>query len=743
MATGLEIIGAVCALYQVIHISTGIISECKAVYDGESTTLDDMEEHVKNLAEACDLTRARCETMGPSEKLPDAGKRVQKTASKCRASAQALLCELRYVKEKQESSDCMGAVAYVVRSKFYCKKIERMEARFKNDQQELQTILQFEILSQNKVKTYVEMKGFENLEKDIRILIDQGSKGHFGLQRFIEAKQEATNKLIVQECAKVQQLIKGHFTTERTEAQRNEFLQSFRYPEMRQRYNDVLDSSEASFDRVFASYKRLTANDNDSGISEEERSHSITDTRDEVEADLQLTDGFDGEREGYESIDLVWSNFIKCLGSSDSLFCIRGKPGSGKSTLIKFIVDNPNTQLLLHQSNPEAIIFSHFFWKIGSSAQNTIKGLLCSLVYQLLRASQELLELAMSRHGASPYLSPHDWPVKDLKDMLYWLLENLSRAICLFLDGLDEVANADGLDKLTEVIEEILNFPQPKFAFLAGQRSGPEMISVVHRTLRPFLLSKKIGIAAYQHLTSTLVCKAQGVFLWTCLVLRSLKEGIMNGDSVQSLIERLDQLPSEIHDLVWKSGLITLEEVAPNRVCFPREKFFSVFVEIKLSYLITCLFSILKPFLKKRTTIIRIKRLSPDLEESLPRVRLIFNQDKSELWTCERVTSQKGCKQLVSNLFALGSSEQQTKAYIEKDTRYTNEVSGFIWSLTRDLNAEICDLESAMLSLAAEKLHVCTYEEAVFPPPYRIIGKRRFAKGWPYLRMAEELAPLL
>ncbi|EWZ32277.1 hypothetical protein BFJ66_g3350 [Fusarium oxysporum f. sp. cepae] len=145
MTTGFEIVGTVCALYQLIQASTGFISECKTVYDGEPTTHHNIKEHAENLAQACDLTWARYETMSSSERLSDAERRVQKTARKCHTSAQALLGELRYMTDKQKCNDCMGAVAYVVKSKLH-RKIERIEAGFKNGQQELQAILQSEIL---------------------------------------------------------------------------------------------------------------------------------------------------------------------------------------------------------------------------------------------------------------------------------------------------------------------------------------------------------------------------------------------------------------------------------------------------------------------------------------------------------------------------------------------------------------------------------------------------------------------
>lgn len=146
MSTGFEVVGTAVALYQLINASAGLISEFKAVCDGEPTANDHLDEHVKNLTKASALTQARYKAMSSLEKLSDGEKRVQKTAEECQASAQALLGELRYVKKSLESKNCLGVVAYVVKPKVHRKKIERMDAWFKNDQQELQTILRSEIL---------------------------------------------------------------------------------------------------------------------------------------------------------------------------------------------------------------------------------------------------------------------------------------------------------------------------------------------------------------------------------------------------------------------------------------------------------------------------------------------------------------------------------------------------------------------------------------------------------------------
>ncbi|PNP74555.1 hypothetical protein FNYG_12178 [Fusarium nygamai] len=334
MSTGIEVVGTVVALYQLINASAGLISEFKAVCDGEPTANDHLEEHAKNLTQACALTQARYKTMSSLEKLSDGEKRVQKTAEKCQASAQALLGELRYVKKSLESKNCMGVVAYVVKSKVHRKTIERMDARFNNDQQELQTILQYEILSQDKAMQYLQKEEFEDLAADIQILIKQVSEGFFGLEGFIKAQHKATNKiietrldatdnLIVHGVAKLQQGIKEHFTT----AQRKEFLESFRYPEINKRYNEVLDPSEACFDRVFASYENTTRSHNISVLLEGDSGHFSSEASEGGRRDSDLSDI---EIDELRSIDRSWSNFIEWLRSSDPSFCVRGKPGRVK-----------------------------------------------------------------------------------------------------------------------------------------------------------------------------------------------------------------------------------------------------------------------------------------------------------------------------------------------------------------------------------------------------------------------------
>lgn len=61
------------------------------------------------------------------------------------------------------------------------------------------------------------------------------------------------------------------------------------------------------------------------------------------------------------------------------LLWIKGKPGSGKSTLMNFIVANA------HKMKGDVVIISFFFNARGEDLEKSTLGMYRSLLYQLLR----------------------------------------------------------------------------------------------------------------------------------------------------------------------------------------------------------------------------------------------------------------------------------------------------------------------------------------------------------------------
>lgn len=89
--------------------------------------------------------------------------------------------------------------------------------------------------------------------------------------------------------------------------------------------------------------------------------------------------------------------FQDWLQQREPIFWIHGKPGSAKSTLMKYALLHPKTQELLQKSHQGLwTLIPFFFSDRGSSIQKTVDGLLQELLYQLLCHYEDLIELVIS-----------------------------------------------------------------------------------------------------------------------------------------------------------------------------------------------------------------------------------------------------------------------------------------------------------------------------------------------------------
>ena len=272
----------------------------------------------------------------------------------------------------------------------------------------------------------------------------------------------------------------------------------------------------------------------------------------------------------------AWSNFEDWLERSDNIYWIHGKAGSGKSTLMSYLVDHNRTKAALRKwCGPDTTLItpSFFFWNTGTALQKSVQGLLRSLVYQLLRGSEELLPL-----NSSP---PPIWSEKRLREVLDGTLESATMRqiyICFFLDGLDEyegetdclmnwIVSLSGkknvkiclssrpgvvysrvfqrkpqlrLQDLT--MDDILRYVRDRLGAQLLQRSGDHDCDSMKC---PALDSANCP----HQLLQSLEQRAEGVFIWVRLVVSDLLKGLEAGETVRQLRHRLDDIPSEIHDL--------------------------------------------------------------------------------------------------------------------------------------------------------------------------------------------------
>ncbi|KAI0850599.1 hypothetical protein F5Y00DRAFT_268344 [Daldinia vernicosa] len=86
------------------------------------------------------------------------------------------------------------------------------------------------------------------------------------------------------------------------------------------------------------------------------------------------------------------------LRRGEGIFWISGKPGSGKSTMMKFIHNDQRTTELLHKWNSRArqIMPTFFFHHRGNHIQRSFEGLLRSIISQILEAEEAIFEVIRS-----------------------------------------------------------------------------------------------------------------------------------------------------------------------------------------------------------------------------------------------------------------------------------------------------------------------------------------------------------
>lgn len=90
---------------------------------------------------------------------------------------------------------------------------------------------------------------------------------------------------------------------------------------------------------------------------------------------------------------LPWADFSEWLEhDSESLYWITGKPGSGKSTMMKYVCGD--SRLITHLQNWSGqkpfITVWYFSWNAGDGLQKSQEGMLRSLLYQIIQQRPQL-----------------------------------------------------------------------------------------------------------------------------------------------------------------------------------------------------------------------------------------------------------------------------------------------------------------------------------------------------------------
>ncbi|KAK3944650.1 hypothetical protein QBC46DRAFT_439011 [Diplogelasinospora grovesii] len=265
----------------------------------------------------------------------------------------------------------------------------------------------------------------------------------------------------------------------------------------------------------------------------------------------------------------LWSSFSRWLkGETQDIYWITGKPGAGKSTLMRYVSEQAETRARLQEwGGPTCVMLGFYFWHAGSQLQKSQEGLFRTLLHQAFEALPHLvLKVLKARwtmlnvFGDDSQLP--DWQLKELLTA-FWTLVKAAKdekiKLALMLDGLDEFEGDH--QRLVDLINKLSvdshvkicvssrpwnvfrdSFTRSPIRDRFGTSTGFRELQALHPQTAATLIS---GISD----------KAEGVFLWVRVVVDELLRGLSEGDSFADLQKTLDDLPADISQLfgtIWE-----------------------------------------------------------------------------------------------------------------------------------------------------------------------------------------------
>ncbi|KAF5633316.1 uncharacterized protein FTJAE_7213 [Fusarium tjaetaba] len=557
-------IGFLCNAMQIVTFGRDILQVYKHVRDEHSPD-PRLKAYLEN-AKACfdDMNSSTSQVLPSTrdqQQIIDIGKKLEESMTQLQSKFSELHIDDTCRRGFRGKVDMLRKA---LASLWQGKELESLETNLKRYESLLHGIVLHRICSQSQAAEISSKDVFNKLDTGLQSIITQLADG---CTRVSELSIESlkTRNLVTQEHKSTRAVIIEGFTTAQGaissfrdsmtqelqdiagrdqsrnfEKEHNELLQCIRFPEMNSRKNHISENYPGTFDWVFEN----------------------------LDDDEDLDDTLDSPMPANTTRPADLNCFPAWLESSAQQFWVSGKPASGKSSLMKFLAINPLTLQHLQAQHRNIQILTHYFWKPGQPLQKNVEGMTRSLLYQLLHRNRGLAQRLCAEQPTIQDKKDHgDWDMNELKKALCWAIKFSGNTFCIFLDGLDEAKEFEDLpfgdNQNTQVIYDLLKLDNiklcassreedPFIRFFAGQpRLRTHRLNendIRHYAKNRLELS---GLCSHHRfrLLLTVVQKANGVFLWVVLVVKSLNQAIRSGGT-NEFEERLAQTPSDLHDLL-------------------------------------------------------------------------------------------------------------------------------------------------------------------------------------------------
>ena len=254
-----------------------------------------------------------------------------------------------------------------------------------------------------------------------------------------------------------------------------------------------------------------------------------------------------------------WLDFDN-LTEHHGFLWIKGKPATGKSTIMKFACAN------VRKNFTDRTLISFFFNARGEVLEKSVLGMYQSLLFQLLQKLPHLQDLFDTLDSnASSRKASYEWNISRVRTLFFSAIRRLGQSrITCFIDALDE-CNEDEIREMIGFFEEIGQFAiasQIYFQVCFSSRHYPHI--TIRHGLNMILEGQEEheqDIAKYLHdklragdnkvitqIKVEILQRASGIFLWVVLVVDMLNKAYDHG-RIHALRARLNEIPDGLDEL--------------------------------------------------------------------------------------------------------------------------------------------------------------------------------------------------
>ncbi|KAK4031736.1 ankyrin repeat-containing domain protein [Parachaetomium inaequale] len=245
------------------------------------------------------------------------------------------------------------------------------------------------------------------------------------------------------------------------------------------------------------------------------------------------------------------------LSAHNGVLWIKGKPGAGKSTLMKHALRH------CEELFGDYLIVAHFFNARGEVLEKTPLGILRSIIYQLLDKDDTLYERFRPIYEKQRMFKEGEWawPRAQLEDFVRSIInKRLSKPLLLLVDALDECDERSVRDVVGFLESLSIDAVQAGITLRICLSSRHYPNVSMRKTLELTVEANEEherDIATYveekleghdNEIKAKVRKKAGGIFMWVVIVVSLLKKAYDDG-RLEAMREVLEEVPTDLEDV--------------------------------------------------------------------------------------------------------------------------------------------------------------------------------------------------